>query len=317
MKVTSLPSISDRIESAFKTASKTTGTGFDFLVNTALRESNLDADAKAPTSSAAGMFQFIESTWLEMVKEAGPEFGLSEAADQISQNSKGKYVVADAGERQKILDLRYDPEISAMMTAAYAKKNAATLHDKIGRTPTNGELYIAHFLGPNGGSRLINAVADDPEASAAQMFPTQARANRSIFYDGGRARSVAELYGELVSRHQDPAPVMLASAEAGEAAETDAPSMVSAYSGFKARDPAAVFDAFFRTDGKGEKPVSVEAFWASFGEQAETEAAQRPAAPEVPRPVPSPRGAIGVWSAHLDNEPLDLTSFLEHPLIRS
>ena len=54
----------DRITSAIQSASKTTGTEFNYLVQTAARESAFNPKAQATTSSARGLFQFIESTWL-------------------------------------------------------------------------------------------------------------------------------------------------------------------------------------------------------------------------------------------------------------
>ena len=43
---------------------------FDYLLQTAIRESSLNPTAKASTSSATGLFQFLDSTWLEVLKAA-------------------------------------------------------------------------------------------------------------------------------------------------------------------------------------------------------------------------------------------------------
>jgi hypothetical protein len=67
----------------------------------------------------------------------------------------------------------------------------------VGRAPTGGELYAAHFLGPQGSARLIEAVQNQPGASAASLFPDAARANRSIFYREGRSATVGEVYANL------------------------------------------------------------------------------------------------------------------------
>ena len=85
-----------------------------------------------------------------------------------------------------------------MLAGALTHNNAALVKSSIGRQPTNGELYIAHFLGADGAGRLINGVAKHPHKSAAAMFPHAAAANHSIFYDKtGRSRSVGEVYGKL------------------------------------------------------------------------------------------------------------------------
>jgi len=187
---------------AIERASARTGTDFDYLMKTAARESSLNPDAKAGTSSAAGLFQFIDQTWLGMVKEHGAEHGLQQYADQISQTRSGRYVVADRQVRREILALRYDPEISATMAGEFTQDSAATLRGTLGREPTGGELYAAHFLGPGGALQLIKA-AQSGEGSAATIFPDAARSNRSIFYGKSGARSASDVLAVLDSKHRN------------------------------------------------------------------------------------------------------------------
>ncbi|MBD1548120.1 transglycosylase SLT domain-containing protein [Roseibium aggregatum] len=202
MRVADSASIASRIEQAFQSASTSTGTSFEYLVKTAARESSFDPQAKARTSSATGLFQFIESTWLETMKEAGPEHGLAKYADQIEQTSSGKYRVKDPEVRKEILELRKDPEIASVLAGELTQKNAAQLSRKLGRNPTDGELYMAHFLGASGANRLISATQDNADARADKLFPTQARANRSIFYNhNGTPRTASEVYDAIVSKH--------------------------------------------------------------------------------------------------------------------
>lgn len=137
----------DRITSAIQAASRSTGTAFEYLLHTASRESAFNPSAKASTSSARGLFQFIESTWLGMVKEVGARYGLDRQAAAIEKTGRGKYVVRDPGMRSAILKLRDDPKLSAIMAGALANRNSAALSASLGRKPTSGELYIAHFLG--------------------------------------------------------------------------------------------------------------------------------------------------------------------------
>ena len=100
--------------------------------------------------------------------------------------------------RAEILRLRSDPQASAMLAGALTRNNATLVSSSIGRQPTNGELYIAHFLGADGAGKLINGASKNPRTSAASMFPHAAAANRTIFYDtSGRASSVGEVYGKL------------------------------------------------------------------------------------------------------------------------
>ncbi|WP_422376769.1 transglycosylase SLT domain-containing protein [Roseibium sp.] len=202
MRVADTASVASRIELAFQSASTSTGTSFDYLVKTAARESSFNPSAKAKTSSATGLFQFIESTWLETMKEAGPKHGLDKYSDHIKRAKSGKYYVSDPQMRREILDLRKDPEISSTMAGALTQKNAQYLERKIGREPTDGELYMAHFLGAHGASRLIDATNANPDMRADKMFSAQARANKPIFYErNGKARSMQEVYEVIVSKH--------------------------------------------------------------------------------------------------------------------
>lgn len=193
------PASNQRFQAVFEEASKATGTRFDFLLKTAQRESGLRANAKAPTSSATGLFQFIEQTWLETMKEAGPQLGYGKQANQISQVGD-KYVVRNSKQRQDILNLRNDPKASALMAGAYARKNEALLSQRLGRDVSSGELYAAHFLGAQGGGQLIELAQSRPDLKANKVFPEQAKANRNIFYErGGQARTIREVYENLVA----------------------------------------------------------------------------------------------------------------------
>lgn len=184
------------VEQAIRRAAQVTGVDFDFLLKTAKRESGLNPQAKAPTSSAAGLFQFIEQTWLSVVKRHGAKHGYGEAADRIRAGSDGRLRV-DEGARRSIMALRYDPKAASIMAAELASDHASYLKGRIGREPTAGELYAAHFLGPAGAAQLIDAAERRPGSSAAALFPAAAGANPTIFRKAGRAVSVAELYAGL------------------------------------------------------------------------------------------------------------------------
>jgi hypothetical protein len=190
-----------RIAGAIKQAANTTGTSFEYLLATAKMESNFNPSAKASTSSARGLYQFIDQTWLGTVKEAGAQLGYGNYADAISKSS-GSYSVSDPAARSAILKLRDDPAASSAMAGVLTQSNSFRLTGKIGRRPTDGELYMAHFMGVGGAAKLIANAADNPQASGARLFPNAAAANRAIFYErGGRARNVSEVYSELTRRY--------------------------------------------------------------------------------------------------------------------
>ena len=190
-----------RISDAIGQASQRTGVDFDYLWNQARVESSLDPAAKARTSSAAGLFQFIEQSWLGTVKKHDAEHGYDAAAGAIRQRADGRYVVSDAEARKAILAMRYDPDASAAMAAEFASDNADYLSARIGRSPNSTDLYFAHFLGAAGAARFLKAAAASPDASAAAQFPTEAASNRAIFYTrGGEARSFAQVYALMGDR---------------------------------------------------------------------------------------------------------------------
>lgn len=191
-------SAAPQITGAIRQAAQSTGISFEYLLTTAKIESNLNPSAQASTSSAKGLYQFIDQTWLGTMKQDGAALGLRRYADAITRAPDGHYEVADPAVRAAILRLRTDPQASAMLAGALTRNNASLVGASIGRQPTNGELYIAHFLGADGAGKLINGAASRPQASAAAMFPHAAAANHNIFYDShGRARSVGEVYSKL------------------------------------------------------------------------------------------------------------------------
>ena len=185
------------VESAIQRASSATGVDFTFLMGTAKRESGYNPNAKAGTSSASGLFQFVDQTWLSTLKKHGAKYGYARYADLIQQGGDGKYRVVGDEARKAVLSLKLDPHAASLMAGELASDHASYLRGRVGRSPTSGELYAAHFLGPKGSARLIEAVNTSPGASAAAMFPEAAAANRSIFYREGRAATVGEVYANL------------------------------------------------------------------------------------------------------------------------
>ena len=190
------------VTGAIRQAAQKTGASFNYLLATARVESNLNPSAQAKSSSAGGLFQFLEQTWFATLKHAGPMLGYGQYADAISVNSAGRYDVPDSRLRQQILDLRNDPNANALMAGAFTRWNGDWLTASLNRAPSEGELYLAHFLGAQGAAKLINLAQSSPQANAAAVFPRAAGANRPIFYDKqGEPRSVAQVYNLMVGRY--------------------------------------------------------------------------------------------------------------------
>ena len=196
------------VQSAIQRASLKTGVDFSYLLGQAQVESSLRPDAKAQTSSASGLYQFVEQSWLGTVKQHGAEHGLAWAADAISQGSGGRYYVSDTATRAYILKLRNNPDIASMMAAEHAADNKAELETSLGREVGGADLYMAHFLGVGGAKKFLSTLASNPGASAAQLFPAAAASNRHVFFgEGGQARSVAEIYDRFTAKLQHGAEV--------------------------------------------------------------------------------------------------------------
>lgn len=196
----SVASVNSRasVQGAIAAASRKTGVDFTYLIGQAQVESGMRADARARTSSATGLYQFIEQSWLGVVKEHGAEHGLGWAAGAIRQTSGGKFVVSDPATRRAILDLRSNPQTAALMAAEHAADNKAALEDRLGRPANGTDLYMAHFLGQGGAGKFLDAMAETPGRSGASLFPAAARANRGVFYAAnGQPRSLSQIYARF------------------------------------------------------------------------------------------------------------------------
>ncbi len=189
------PISAGRVQSAIQLASSKTGVDFDYLLGQAKIESGLNARARSGTSSATGLYQFVEQSWLAVVKKHGAEHGLGWAADSIGQTAGGRFSVSDGATRSAILALRNDPDVASLMAAEHASDNKSALEGSLGRDANGTDLYMAHFLGIGGAKKFLSAMASNPGASAASLFPQAAGANRSIFYaSNGQPRSLSAIY---------------------------------------------------------------------------------------------------------------------------
>jgi hypothetical protein len=311
---------------AIRNAARATGTDFHYLLATAQVESGLNPTASVSSSSAKGLFQFIDQTWLSTLKQAGPALGYGRYADAIAQTPSGSYAVSDPAMGQRILALRDDPAANAAMAGAFTQQNAAVLHDRIGHSPSEGDLYVAHFLGAGGAAQLINLASQNPSASAASVFPNAAKANPSIFYDRqGHARSVSDVYHVLTARYDvaRARPAVPASAVAVAAQPSNTPlaapatataPTVSAGASAAAPEPPiarASFHSLF-SDNQGQ-PVSrfVRDLWTTNPRVAAALSGQ--AAP-APSPAPDPATAHGAPLDLFSDRPSDVkTLFGQRP----
>ena len=184
------------VETVIK-AARTVETDPVLLMAIADKESSFLSEIQARTSSATGLFQFIEKTWLRVVRDFGAKHGLAKEAQAIAWVDD-QLVVSDAAERARILDLRRDPHLSTILAGEMLARDRARIARRIGRDLTQGETYLAHFLGPDDAERFLEKVVGEPSASASKLLPKPARANKPIFFarKGRKAKSlsVAEVH---------------------------------------------------------------------------------------------------------------------------
>jgi hypothetical protein len=212
------PADPSNVVSALRSAAAATGSDFNYLLGTAMRESSLKPGAQSSTSSATGLFQFVDQTWLGLVKTHGSKYGLSNMADAIHVDGEGHYRATTDTDRQAILDLRKNPQISALMAGEYSNASAATMQANLGRPVCGGELYAAHFLGPDAACKLIRGNESQPAASAAALLPSAAGANKSVFFHAdGSAKSVREVYDWTMQQPGAAAPTRVGPVAAPEA----------------------------------------------------------------------------------------------------
>lgn len=188
------------VQSAIALASNRTGIDFDYLLGQAQVESGLNARAAAGSSSARGLYQFIEQSWLAVVKKHGDSHGMGWASDAIGRGANGRLTI-DPALRGQVLGLRNDPTAASLMAAEHASDNKAVLEGALGRAATGADLYMAHFLGLGGAKQFLGAMAANPDRAGAGMFPAAARANRNIFYAAnGSQRSLSEIYSRFAAK---------------------------------------------------------------------------------------------------------------------
>lgn len=181
-----------KISGSIEQASAKTGVDFAYLMQQAGAESSFQTDVKAKTSSATGLFQFIDSTWISMIDRYGEQYGIDKSQP-----------------KSDLLELRNDPEISSYMAGELAKENKQTMGRLLSNDIEIGstELYFAHFMGPSSAAGFLQARNDSPNLNGADLFPKEAQANKSVFFDANqRPRSLEEIYQKFDTKFSIQAP---------------------------------------------------------------------------------------------------------------
>jgi hypothetical protein len=212
------------VEDALQRAAQATGLGAGVLRRIAERESRLDSTAGNPLSSARGLMQFTRDTWLEVVRDFGPRYGLHQQAESLITDRNGNIGARNWRELQGILRLREDPHLSAVLAAERLKKARPALEEARGRTASPADLYLVHLLGPTGARQFLAAVRDTPSRSSLAVVGNVAKPNPGIFERHGRPLPVSKVYEEVAEMFQpgtaatagttqDPAPITVAESD--------------------------------------------------------------------------------------------------------
>ncbi len=204
-----------RVTKAIYTASEKSGVDFGYLMKQAKVESSFDVDAQAKTSSARGLYQFLNGTWMEMIQKYGDKYGID------TNQSK-----------QALLKLRDDPAIAANMAAEFAGQNKTYLEKTWGGDVGATEQYLAHFMGAGGAASFLKAMDANPLQPAAELFERAANANKSIFFDKEtkRAKTLEEVYLHFDQKFQDVQKSSQATTQIAETTKPDRDSLIPLYS---------------------------------------------------------------------------------------
>lgn len=132
-------------------------------------ESSLNPNAKAPNTSATGLFQFTKATWDEQMMKHARKYDLDPSTSPT------------------------DVRASTLMASEYIKSNKRALQS-VKSDPTLTDIYLAHFLGASGAKKFLSA---DPNEIAARVVPNAAASNPNIFNDNGRPLTVADVYAKI------------------------------------------------------------------------------------------------------------------------
>lgn len=164
-------------------ASNKAGVDPGLVAKIAAFESGFDPNAKSPYSSAHGVGQFIDSTWIETVRKHGARHGVAGAAGLTDQQA---------------LALRSDPKLQSAMLAELTRENVARGR-ALGGKDDAANAYAMHNLGAGDGAKFLKALQSNPGASIASILSSRVIANNPSLYGDG-SRTVGDAYAAMSTK---------------------------------------------------------------------------------------------------------------------
>lgn len=190
--------ISPAVVAALGNAARASGADPALLLAMAWKESRLDPLARNSQSSARGLMQFTCGTWLEVVRDYGPKYGLAHhSARLLTDHRSGEISTRRPRHLTEILKLRDNPRLSAMMAAERISRRQADLAKALGRAPTAADLYMVHLLGPVGAQRFLAELQRAPSRPVTEAIGADSlQQNLGMFMarDSGRPLSLGHVY---------------------------------------------------------------------------------------------------------------------------
>jgi hypothetical protein len=143
------------------------------------------ADVAIVSEPLEGPLRFGERAWLRALHENAKEAETIGA--RVFVTSGGRYYMPSPNDRGRILAARTDTEVAARVARAGAERNAARMRAALHRSPTAGDLYIAHVFGAATAISLLKAAGGAPDAALTKRFPELAGSVAELSGDGANA----------------------------------------------------------------------------------------------------------------------------------
>ena len=164
------------VKDTINQAARVVGYDPDRLTKVIAVESSFNPSASAGPGGAEGLGQFLNKTWTETTGKYGSKYGVNPGTP------------------------RTDGRANALMTAHYLQDGEKVLKGSLNRPITAVDNYFAHFLGPYGAKKFLEAVQSDPKTIGSNLLPAAANNNRGIFFNNSTARTVSEIYQTVADR---------------------------------------------------------------------------------------------------------------------